>query len=222
MTVTLEVDSVTLTFGDRRILSDVFMHFEVGQVTGILGRNGTGKSSLLNIIYGSRNAQYSSVRYNGETVSSAYQYNNRIRYLPQFSIFPKFLKLSSILTLYDISSEMLVKDFEGFKVYLNTSFGKLSFGQKRLFETYIFLKSTSDFILLDEPFSYLMPVNVEKLKEIIREEKNQKGIVITDHLYQNVIDISDSIYLIYDSIARKIKDISELQSFGYLADSLLD
>ena len=215
----MEVDSVTLNFGEKRILSDVFMHFKAGQVTGILGRNGTGKSSLLNIIYGSRKAQYSSVRYNGETVSSTYQYNNRIRYLPQFSIFPKFLKLTTILSLYDIRAELLVKDFVEFTDHLNTSFGKLSFGQKRLFETYIFLRSKSEFIFLDEPFSYLMPVHVEKLKKIIREEKNQKGIIVTDHLYQNIIDISDSLYLIYNSIARKINDISELQSFGYLPDS---
>jgi len=48
------------------------------------------------------------------------------------------------------------------------------------------------------------------------EEKSTKGIIITDHLYENVIDLSDSLYLIYDSIARKIKDPNELKEFGYL------
>lgn len=216
MTCTLEVDSVSLDFGINRILSDVFMHFEVGEVTGILGRNGTGKSCLLNIIYGSRKAQYSNVRYNGESMLSSYQYDDRIRYLPQFTIFPKFLKLSNILSLFDSNPELLVADFPVFEDRLNMSFRKLSFGQKRLFETYLFLKTKSQFILLDEPFSYLMPIHVEKLKEIIMEEKSTKGIIITDHLYENVIDLSDSLYLIYDSIARKIKDPNELKEFGYL------
>lgn len=216
MTCTLEVDSVSLDFGINRILSDVFMHFEVGEVTGILGRNGTGKSCLLNIIYGSRKAQYSNVRYNGESMLSSYQYDDRIRYLPQFTIFPKFLKLSNILSLFEFKPEWLVNDFPEFKDHLNMSFGKLSFGQKWLFETYLFLKSKSKFILLDEPFSYLMPIHVEKIKGIIMEEKSTKGIIITDHLYENVIDLSDSLYLIYDSIARKIKDPNELKEYGYI------
>jgi ABC-type multidrug transport system ATPase subunit len=192
------------------------MHFEAGEVTGILGRNGAGKSCLMNTIYGSRNAQYSTVRYNGESMLSAYQHEERIRYLPQFSIFPKFLKLSTLLSLFGSGTEVLVSDFPEFEDRLNMSFGQLSFGQKRLFETYLFLKSTADFILLDEPFSYLMPIHVEKVKEIIRKEKEHKGIIVTDHLYQNVIDISDSLYLIYDSATRKIKDQSELREYGYI------
>ena len=125
----LEVDSVTLTYGSIRILSDVFMHFEAGEVTGILGRNGAGKSCLMNTIYGSRNAQYSTVRYNGESMLSAYQHEERIRYLPQFSIFPKFLKLSTLLSLFGSGTEVLVSDFPEFEDRLNMSFGQLSFGQ---------------------------------------------------------------------------------------------
>ena len=88
MTSRLEVDSVYLEFGDRRILSDIYMLFETGKITGILGRNGAGKSCLLKIIFGSLKAQYSNVRYNGETLFSAYRYDDKIKYLPQFNIFP--------------------------------------------------------------------------------------------------------------------------------------
>lgn len=216
MTALLEVDSVFLEFGKKCILSDVFMHFETGQVTGILGRNGTGKTCLLNIIYGSLKANFSSLRYNGEHIGSFYKKDDKVSYLPQFSILPKFLKLSKIISLFEVDSSLFLADFPEFGHSFNTTFGILSFGQKRLFETWLFLRSKSEFILLDEPFSYLMPVHVEKIKEIIREEKSTKGIVITDHLYENVIDLSDSLYLIYHSVARKIKDLSELIEYGYL------
>jgi ABC-type multidrug transport system ATPase subunit len=217
VTAVLEVDSVVLDFGKKCILSDVFMHFETGMVTGILGRNGTGKTCLLNIIFGSKKGNYSSVRYNSEAVLSAFHNDARVRYLPQFSIFPKFLKLSTIISLFDVGPSLLVKDFPELNYSLNNSFGKLSFGQKRLFETWLFLRSKSQFILLDEPFSFIMPVHVEKIKEIIREEKANKGIIITDHLYENVIELSDSLYLIYNSIVRKIKDPSELREYGYIS-----
>jgi ABC-type lipopolysaccharide export system ATPase subunit len=50
----------------------------------------------------------------------------------------------------------------------------------------------------DEPFSYIMPVHVEKLKMIMVREKKTKGIILTDHLYQDLLDVKDSLYLIYD------------------------
>jgi len=203
MTSKLEVNSVYLEFGGRRILSDIYMLFETGKVTGILGRNGVGKSCLLKIIFGSLNAQYSNLRYNGETLFSAYRYDDKIKYLPQFNIFPCFMKISKAISLFDTDPGTLIADFPEFEPVFNLNFGQLSFGQKRLLETYLFLKAGSTFILLDEPFSYLMPIHVEKIKEIMKEEKKKKGIVITDHLYGDLMDVADSVYLIYNSASRK-------------------
>jgi len=216
MTSRLEVDSVYLEFGDRRILSDIYMLFEAGKITGILGRNGAGKSCLLKIIFGSLKAQYSNVRYNGETLFSAYRYDDKIKYLPQFNIFPGFIKISKAISLFDSDPARLIADFPEFEPLLNLAFGKLSYGQKRLLETYLFLKTGSAFILLDEPFSYLMPIHVEKIKEIMKEEKKNKGIIITDHLYGDLMDVANSVYLIYDSTSRKIIADSELREYGYI------
>ena len=52
--------------------------------------------------------------------------------------------------------------------------------------------------MLDEPFSHVMPVYIETIKRLIVREKEKKGIIVTDHLYQNIIDISDSLYVIND------------------------
>lgn len=212
----LEVDSVTLEFEDRRILSDIYMLFETGTVTGILGRNGAGKSCLMKIIFGSLRAQYSSVRFNGNPMPNGYQQDDRIKYLPQFTISPKFLSLNKILSFFKCGSSQLIADFPEFENSLKLPLRELSFGQMKLFETYIFLTSNSKFILLDEPFSYLMPLHVEKLKTIINNEKRNKGIVITDHLYNDLSDVSDSIYLIYNSVSRKIENYSELKQYGYI------
>jgi len=52
MIQTLEVDSVILEFGDKRVLQDVYLKCETNKITGLLGLNGAGKSCLMNIIYG--------------------------------------------------------------------------------------------------------------------------------------------------------------------------
>ena len=61
----LEIDSVELSFGDRRILSGVYLAVETGGVTAVLGRNGCGKSCLMKILCGSLRADFRSMRIDG-------------------------------------------------------------------------------------------------------------------------------------------------------------
>ena len=59
MNHTLEVDSIQLAFNNRRILSDIYLKCETGKITGLLGRNGQGKSCLMKIIYGTLSCEKS-------------------------------------------------------------------------------------------------------------------------------------------------------------------
>lgn len=212
----IEVDSVLLEFGLKKVLSDIYMRFEQGQVSGMLGRNGAGKSCLMKIIYGISKATNASIRFDGCILKEPFKHPGTIRYMPQSSFIPKFLRIKNVFDLFGVDNSLFITDFPEFADDLNTHFRDFSFGQKRLIETYLILKSHSDFVLLDEPFSYLMPVHVERLKEIIMCEKNLKGIVITDHLYKELIDITDILYLIDDGKSRLIKHHEELAIYGYL------
>lgn len=213
----LEVDSVNLEFGEKRVLSDIYMRFETGKVSGILGRNGCGKSCLLRIIFGTLQARYSNVRFNGKAVLRPFRNPKMLRYMPQDSFIPKYLRLKNILELYSCSLAELLNDFPEYAREPNMPFGYYSFGQKRLIETWIILKSPSEFVMLDEPFSYIMPVHVEKLKGVIKNEKSGKGIIITDHLYRDLLDVSDDLYLIADGASLPIRDPVDLKRYGYLA-----
>jgi ABC-type multidrug transport system ATPase subunit len=211
----LEVDSVILEFGSRSILSDIYMCFETGQVTGILGRNGAGKSCLLRIIFGTLTPQYSNVRINGQTVFDAFKHSEMIKFLPQKSFIPKYLSLQKVLNIFNCDPQLFLNDFPEFSDYLYAPFRKFSFGQKRLIETYLILKSDSEFIMLDEPLSYLMPLYVEKLKEIIAIEKKRKGIIITDHLFNDILNIADTLYMIDDGRSIPVTNADHLRSFGW-------
>ena len=213
----LEVDSVMLEFGDRRILSDIYLRFETGKITGILGRNGAGKSCLLRIIFGTLTAQYSSVRLNQQALFKTYRHAGVIKYLPQKSFIPGYLRLQKILDLFSCNPQDFFNDFPEFAGTMKKPFRIFSFGQKRLIETYILLKSPSDFILLDEPFSYIMPVHADKLKQIIGSEKKGKGIVITDHLYRDLLDFADRLYLITDGRSVPVKSPDDLRLYGYVS-----
>ena len=82
-------------------------------------------------------------------------------------------------------------------------------------ELYVILKSKSQFALLDEPFTHLSPLQIEKAKELLLEEKARKGLVITDHLYKHIIDVCDNLYVLTNGRAHLTKTTKEIETLGY-------
>lgn len=212
----LEIDSVQLKFNSRTILSDIYLKCETGKITGLIGRNGTGKTSLFNIIYGTLGTDHKSIRLNEQSIQTPYKGSDLIKYLPQYNFIPKQLTLKRIFSDYNLDYSLFEELFIDFKTKYNSSINELSGGQIRLVEIYIIIKSTFKFILLDEPFSHLTPLLIETVKELIIEEKENKGILITDHLYDHIIDINDDLYLLANQKTHLIKNRQEIAHLGYI------
>jgi ABC-type multidrug transport system ATPase subunit len=211
----LEADSIQLEFGLRPILSDVHIGCETGKITGLLGRNGQGKTCLMRIIYGDLRAAGSSVRFDNRSVLQAFKRPDLLRYLPQFNFIPGSLTVKRIFTDYHMDFGDLEKNFPELGAKYRSAISDLSGGQRRLIEIYIIIRSKSRFALLDEPFSHLMPMQIEKVKEMLLEEKKNKGFLLTDHLYLHITDIADSIYILTDGKTHLAKNDADIISLGY-------
>lgn len=212
----LEVDSIILEFGVKRVLQDVYLKSESGKTTGILGRNGAGKSCLMNIIYGELKTNNKSVRLNGKAIFDASRNPENLRYLPQFNFIPKSIKISRIFKDFNLNFTEFTAYFPEFEKYYNDKLKNLSGGEIRIIEIYAILASKTKFCMLDEPFSQVMPKHVSTIKHLINNEKKNKGIIITDHLYEHIIDICDEIYVIADGKTYLTKDRSDLIRLGYI------
>jgi lipopolysaccharide export system ATP-binding protein len=215
MVHTLEADSIYLEFDMRRILSDIYIKAETGKITGLLGRNGQGKTCLLNIIYGNLNPQSRSVRFDDVHTVNAFKRIDLLTYLPQFSFIPQSLSVKSIFKDFETDFETFTNYFTEFKDLYKTPFSNLSGGQKRLIEVYCLIKAKSQFSMLDEPFSHIMPLHVEVIKEILLTEKKHKGFFITDHMFRHIIEISDSLYVLKDCKTYLAKSIEDIEELGY-------
>jgi ABC-type lipopolysaccharide export system ATPase subunit len=216
---TLDADSIQLAFGNRKILSDIYVHCETGKVTGILGRNGQGKSCLLKIIYGTLNATDKSVRFDNKSIFNMYKHPEIIRYLPQNNFIPQSFTVKKIFKDFDLDFSGFQNTFPESSVKYHSKINSLSGGLLRLLEVYIILKSSTQFVLLDEPFSHIMPLHIEKIKNLMLEEKLKKGLFITDHLYQHITDVSDSLYVLKDGKAWLARSIDDLEHYGYLRNN---
>jgi ABC-type multidrug transport system ATPase subunit len=212
----LEVDSIQLEFALKRVLSDIYFKCETGKITGLLGVNGSGKSCLMNIVYGSLSVPSKSIRFDDVPIYEAFKRSDLLVYLPQFNFIPKFLTVKRVFLDFNLIYNDFVGYFPEMEGIENSKIGKLSGGQMRLVEVYVILKAQSQFSMLDEPFSHLMPLQVEKVKEILVAEKVNKGFLITDHLFQQILDICDNLYVLANGKMHGAKTIDDIQRLGYL------
>jgi ABC-type multidrug transport system ATPase subunit len=213
---TLEFDSLYLEFGMHRVLSSVHIKCTTGRIVGLLGRNGSGKSCLMRVVLGTMKAESKSVRFNNKTLLGNYMKERIIAYLPQSDLLPPFITFSSALKLYGIEHKKIEAQLLEAKDFINRKSSEVSGGQKRFFEALLVIYSPSPLCILDEPFTGLMPLQVERLMEIIQEEKKNKGFIITDHLHRSIRTIADDLYVLTNGKTYKISREEQLLELGYL------
>lgn len=210
----LEVDSIQLEFNSRKILSDIYLKCETGKITGLLGRNGQGKSCLMQIIYGTLRTG-KSVRIDGLAQPEAFKRPDLLVYCPQFNFIPQSLSMKRVFKDFDLDLMIFEKTFPEITLWDKSSIGSLSSGGQRLIEIYIIIKSRSHFAMLDEPFSHLSPIQIEKVKELLIEEKSNKGLLITDHMFKHITAICDNLYILANGKIHLTKSTQEIETLGY-------
>lgn len=212
---TLEIDSMRLLFGERLILSDIYLKIETGDSIGLLGRNGAGKSCLMRGIYGTMKYE-KSVSFDNIFLPEAYKQPGLIRYLPQHHFIPKQFTLKRIFRDFTVDFKRFTELFPAFQLRENTKIGHLSGGMYRLVELYIIIKSDTKFVLLDEPFTHISPVQIETIQSVIEEERSRKGFLITDHLFKRIRESCNRMYLLLNGKTHTVENDGDLKKLGYI------
>jgi lipopolysaccharide export system ATP-binding protein len=218
----LEIDSINKSFGEKIILSDIFLKCEIGDIIGVFGRNGSGKSTLLKIIYGTLNAENKFIKLNNIVSNQPYKIENGISYLPQENFIPNNLLVKKVINL--TIKQHKLEEFNQDKIInriINSKIGTLSGGELKYLQIKLLLFNESRFCLLDEPYSGISPMISESINNQIIEQSKTKGIIITDHNYQYLLEIATKIYLLKDGAGKFLNNKEELIRFGYLKNGML-
>ena len=215
----LKVTDLNKSYGKKPILRNINLECKVGEIIGIFGRNGAGKSTLLKLIFGTVKADSILIKVNSEIISQkAIIPSKKIGYLPQDTFLPKERKVREIIPLFFPNGDDQDKIFYSPQVssFEKTKIGKLSLGQLRYLELLIIGNLKHQFIMLDEPFSMIEPIYKDVIKSLLLELKKTKGIILTDHYYNDVLEITDKNFVIKDSEIIEIIDKSDLVKYEYL------
>jgi ABC-type multidrug transport system ATPase subunit len=214
--MTLEFDGIEFGYNGGKLLTSIHMTCGRNEIVGLLGRNGTGKSTLMKIVFGTVRPEIGSIRINGVPLRSPGFSKRRVAYLPQESFLPGNLRLKTILTLFGVSRPNMLKHFPELEDDIDLFPSQLSGGRLRLVEVLIVLLGDSQFCLLDEPFTGLSPVFIDRLQQVIVHEKQNKGVILSDHMYRDVLEIADSVYVLSNGRTYEVSEAEGLVRRGYL------
>jgi len=226
---TVPADSLSVlhlqkTYGRRRVVDDVSLFVEQGEVVGLLGANGAGKTTTFYMMTGLERAEAGKIFLNSQDVTSLPMYLRArlgLGYLPQEpSIFRKLSAEQNILAVLETLKlsrsnrfarlEELLEEF-GIAHVRKTRGDALSGGERRRVEIARCLATEPQFILLDEPFAGIDPIAIDDIREIILYLKNQRiGILITDHNVRETLGITDRAYIMAEGKILRSGEPSEL------------
>ena len=205
-------------FGNKQVLSDVYITLKTGETVGLLGRNGSGKTTLLNIIFGILKPDCISIHLDGSFCERLYTKKNLITFLPPHNFLPARLTVEKAITLFleiSVDTNILSED-RIVNPLLKKKIWTLSGGELRYLEIMLILESDSIFTLLDEPFRGQAPIYQEKIQDKIRKTGKGKGVIVTDHYYNAILDISDRIVLLDKGTTVAITDHRILTDYKYM------
>ena len=215
----LRTEGLVKRYGKRTVANGVTINVKQGEIVGLLGPNGAGKTTSFYMTTGLVVPNAGHVYLDDQDITGYPVYKRAragIGYLPQeASVFRKMSVEDNILSVLEMTGkpreyqmeklESLINDFDLQKVRKNLG-DQLSGGERRRTEIARCLANDPKFIMLDEPFAGVDPIQVEEIQNIVWRLKYRNiGILITDHNVDETLAITDRAYLLFEGPV--IKDI---------------
>ena len=222
----LSTENLEKSYKTRKVVDNVSIRLEQGEIVGLLGPNGAGKTTTFYMIVGLIKPNGGKIHLNEEDITAQPMYKRAQRgigYLPQeASVFRKLSvedNLKAVLEMTKLSKndqeyklESLLDEF-GLGHVRNSRGDVLSGGERRRIEIARSLAVDPSFILLDEPFAGVDPIAVEDIQSIVGQLKKKNiGILITDHNVHETLSITDRAYLLFEGKILKSGTAEELSA----------
>ena len=213
----LQVRHFRISYKRRPVIRDFSLDLHHGEVVGLLGPNGSGKTTCFYSIAGLVIAQSGQVFIDGTDIMGLPMYLRArmgIGYLPQeVSIFRGLSVEDNILTVLEVAQPDRHKRYERLDELL-TEFSinhlrkapsiALSGGERRRVEIARCLAANPKFLLLDEPFAGIDPIAVGEIRHLVTDLKSRGiGVLITDHNVHETLKIVDRAYILHDGVVLK-------------------
>ena len=223
--ILLETKHLFKTFGSRPALQDVNLTIECGKIVGLLGHNGSGKTTFMKIVNGLLTPSSGEIHIGGEAPGVITK--QHISYLPDQTIFPKWMKISDLFSYYndfflDFDMEKAKEMLQRLDIVENMRLKHMSKGTQEKVQLILTMSRNANLYCLDEPIGGVDPATRDYiLQTIINNYSENASVLISTHLISDVESILDDVIFLQDGQIRlqsSVEDIREQN--GQSVDSL--
>ncbi|MBI0113103.1 MULTISPECIES: LPS export ABC transporter ATP-binding protein [Gilliamella] len=207
----LKAENLAKVYKKRRVVEDVSLTVNSGEIVGLLGPNGAGKTTTFYMVVGIVTLNAGKIYLDEHDISILPLHERAqkgIGYLPQeASIFRKLSVIDNIMAILETRNDIdknekinraeeLLEEFH--ITHIRDNVGQsLSGGERRRVEIARALAANPKFILLDEPFAGVDPISVIDIKNIIKHLRDRGlGVLITDHNVRETLDVCERAYIV--------------------------
>ncbi len=228
----LEIKSLDVAYGYAKVLHDISLKVEKGQMAFLIGRNGAGKTTLLRTVIGLLKPQKGSIAYQREEISSLSPeelYLRGLRYVAQEKkVFGNLTVQENIEIAafasgepMDVALEKVTTIYPRLKTFLKTKAGQLSGGQRQILLVGRALVGEPKLLLIDEPTQGLAAIVIEEIVNILSGLKDRVSAVIVEQNLAMVSRLADRLYILKEGkVAREIINKSEISDTKELEEYL--
>ena len=215
----IELQKISKTYGTQNVLSEISLTLEKGKITGLVGPNGCGKTTLIKSVLGLVIPDGGKILVDGEDIDGKYMYRQNIGYLPQNPDFPANLSVKELFDmLMDVreqTSKSLGQLTQIFQLedQMGKTFSSLSGGTKQKVAAVTAFMFDSPFLILDEPTVGLDPVTSQRLKTLTRDRaKAGAGVLLVSHIMSEMDQLVDQMTFVLDGKVQYSGSVSDLKS----------
>jgi ABC-2 type transport system ATP-binding protein len=217
----VEVNHISKSYADKIAVNDVSFMVDQGEIFGIIGQNGAGKTTTIRVMMNIIRPDSGDIKILGENLSEASK--NNIGYMPEErGLYKKLSAIDAIIYLASLkgmdrrliekkADELLEKT--GMLPHKRKKIEEMSKGMGQLIQFIVTIIHDPDIIILDEPFTGLDPSNVELLKTMIADLRNQgKAVFLSAHSMNDVEELCDRILMIKNGREVLYGSLAEIKS----------
>ena len=215
----IEARGLTKRFGNLRVLDGVDLVVPRGQITAIIGPNGSGKTTFNKSILGLVRPDAGQLLFDGVPVNGDPGYRARIGYMPQAAKFPENLCADDVIRLVlSIRGNPWRRDDELLKTFdlgpaMQTPVRLLSGGMRQRINAALAFLFYPELLILDEPTAGLDPVSSGALKDKMRRERDAgRTLIVTSHVLSELEELADRVAFLLDGKVRFSGTTNELRA----------
>lgn len=197
----IDIKNINKSFKGNLVLNNVNMHFETSNIYGFSGRNGSGKSVLLKVLTGLYEADSGIISINDKIINYQEEFIENLGSLiegPKF--FSNLTGFENLKFLANIKGKIKENDILKSLEIVNLidekdkKYSKYSLGMKQKLGIAAAIMENPDILILDEPFNGIEDISVFKIKNYLKEIKENKIIILSTHIKEDLEELSDYIY----------------------------